>query len=267
PRDGARGGPLGGAPAGALDGTPSLAGVRRTVPLGWKCDTPQMALAFIPPAPLDALEVPAGHPSLPSPTGEDGLGRRLLVVRAAFNVRIKLVRQPGLPPRFQRVAEPRSISQQAFDLLVTPILPEAQRDPKLPACQMSLNLVMVSDEPCRLQLMPPFLSPALRRWPGTLVSGRFPLENWPRPLNAILEWQDPSRDWILRRGDPLAYLMPQYDDPALVPELVEVAQSKPLIRHIMRLNMVTEVARNVGPMFEEARRRRPKRLVIPKRDA
>ncbi|MGF1552177.1 MAG: hypothetical protein ACFBWO_06715 [Paracoccaceae bacterium] len=221
----------------------------REAPLGWLTSSPQAALAFLAPEIL----------------GPDGLARRIVLVRASFDLRVRLRRAPGRPPAFERVAGGSRLTEQGFRGLVTPILPEAQRETAVPACQISLNLHLVSDEPARVQLTGPYLWPGMRGWPGTLIAGRFPVRDWPRPLNAILEWHDPERDWVLKRGDPLAYMQILYDAPELVPRLVEVARTPALARHIERLDLVSEVARNVSPMFERAAHGRPARLVVPKR--
>lgn len=236
----------------------------REVDLGWRNSSPQAALAFFPPEPLDETDAAALFALAAGwSTGTD-LSRRIFVVRSPFDLRVRLVRTPGQPARFQRVPQAGSLSENAFRGLVTPILPHAQRHPDIPACQIALNLFFVSDEPCSVQLMPPVFWRGFRDWPGSLVCGRFPVTAWPRPLNAVLEWHDHDRDWVLRRGDPLACVMPLYDDPGVVARLFEAKLTPALKRQIAMVDDVSSVARNVGPMFEEAARRRPPRLLEPK---
>lgn len=236
----------------------------REVDLGWRNSSPQAALAFFPPEPLSATDAAALFALAPGWSAGADLAPRIFVVRSPFSVRIRLVRAPGQPARFQRVAQQGGLSDAGFRGLVTPILPHAQRQADVPACQISLNLYFVSDVPCQLQLMPPVFWPGFRAWPGPLVCGRFPLRAWPRPLNAALEWHDHDREWVLERGDPLACIMPLYDDPELVPRLFEARLTPALKRQIAMVDDVSSVARNVGPMFAEAERRRPARLLEPK---
>lgn len=236
----------------------------REVDLGWRNSSPQAALAFFPPEPLSGTDAADLFPLAAGWSGGTDLSRRTFVVRSPFDVRIRLVRQAGQPAAFRRVPEPGSISENAFRGLVTPILPYAQRHPDVPACQIALNLYFVSDEPCSIQLMPPVFWPGFRAWPGSLVCGRFPAAAWPRPLNAVLEWHDHDRDWVLKRGDPLACVMPLYDAPDMLPRLFEAKLTPALKRQIAMVDDVSSVARNVGPMFEEAARRRPRRLLEPK---
>jgi hypothetical protein len=234
------------------------------VDLGWRNSSPQASLAFFPPEPLSSTEAATLLRLFPAWTTAADLARRVFVVRAPFAVRIRLVRQSGRAAGFRLIEEPGSISPNAFKALVTPILPQAQRHPDVPACQISLNLYFVSEAPCSIQLMPPVFWDGFRTWPGSLVCGRFPVRSWPRPLNAVLEWHDLERDWVLRRGDPLACVLPLYDDPALVPRLFEARLTPSLQRQIAMVDDVSSVARNVGPMFAEAERRRPRRLLEPK---
>lgn len=228
------------------------------VDVGWRNGSPQAALAFFPPEPLGEEAAEAAGPMARA------LGARILQVRCPFNLRLQRS-PPGVKPAgFRMVREPGSISEAGFKGLLQPIVPSAQRDPDVPAVQISLNLMLITEEDCALQLTSPFFAPTFRDWPGTLVSGRFPLRSWPRPLNAVLEWQD-RHDWVLRRGDPLAYLWLHFDDPRKVPNVYEAALTPALKRHMAQVDAVSNFGRNVGPMFEQATERRPARLLTPKR--
>jgi len=228
------------------------------VDVGWRCLSPQAALAFFPPEPLGEIEAAAAAPLARE------LGARILQIRAPYNMRLQRSPEHVRPAGYRLVPEAGSISQAAFKGLVEAIMPSAQRDPAIPAVQISLNLQIVTEEPCALNLTSPFFSPSFRDWPGTLVAGRFPVRAWPRALNAVLEWQDPH-DWILQRGDPMAYIWLHFDDPAKVPNVFEAALTPALKRHFAQVDSVSNFGRNVGPMFEQARERRPARLLTAKR--
>ncbi|MGF1446493.1 MAG: hypothetical protein ACFBRM_09870 [Pikeienuella sp.] len=234
-----------------------------TAYVGWRTQSPQAALAFLPPEPLpEAVSALLALHPLVSET--QALAPRLFQARAAFDLRLRVTPEAVRPVQFKRIEEPGALSESAFRGLFSYITPSAQRAPNRPAVQMSLNLHLLTDRPATLLLMPPFFAESFRSWPGSLVCGRFPLTAWPRPLNAILEWQDRDRDWVIRRGDPLAYFLVEFDDPAVTPDLVEAATTPQLARHLKMVDNVSSVGRNVGPMFAEAARRRPKRLVVPK---
>ena len=231
------------------------------VRVGWHPDSDEAALAFLPPEPLDPGEAAGLAPGEPGAA----MARRLLQIRCPFNLRLRVTPAGVRPLRFLRVEEPGAISDGAFRGLVTMLEAGAQRSPAHPVVQISLNFCMVTEERCALTLLPPFLAPGYRDWPGPLVSGRFALRAWPRALNAALEWHDRERDWVLRRGDPLAYLWFAFDDPRKVPVPVEAATTPAFLRQYRRISGVIEYGRNVAPMFAEAERRRPPRLLVAKR--
>jgi len=235
------------------------------VDVGWRNSSPQAALAFFPPAPIGAGEVEALAHLFPADGSANDLVDRIVQVRCPYDLTIRISPPGVLPVQFYRVPEEGGLSEAGFRGLVTPILASAQRSDATPAVQISLNLMVVTEETCALQLMPPFNSKGFRDWPGSVVSGRFPVRSWPRPLNCVLEWQDRDRDWVLRRGDPMVYLMFDFDDPAKRPRMVEATMTAPLARHFAQVDNVSSYGRNVGPMFQEAALRRPKRLLKPKR--
>lgn len=233
--------------------------------VGWRNLSPQAALAFFPPEPLGGDELAALQALHPEAAGVSDLEHRILQVRCPYNLRVRVSPPHIRPTRFTRIEEEGGLSEAGWQGLCDPIVPSAQRARAVPALQISLNLQLVTEEHCTLNLMPPFFAPSYRDWPGPLVSGRFPLRSWPRPLNAVLEWQDHERDWVLRRGDPMVYLWVQFDDPRKRPRVVEAALTPALKRHFAQVDDVGSYGRNVGPMFQEAERRRPARLLTPKR--
>jgi len=235
------------------------------VDVGWRNCSPQAALAFFPPEPIGENEAAALQALHPFASAACDLEHRILQVRCPYDLTIRISPPAVRPVRFSRVEEPGGLSEAGFRGLVTSIVPTAQRARQVPAVQISLNLFMLTEEPCTINLMSPFFAPSFRHWPGTLVSGRFPLRSWPRPLNAVLEWQDADRDWVLRRGDPMVYLWVHFDDPAKRPNVVEAALTPALKRHFAQVDNVGAFGRNVGPMMQEAERRRPARLLTPKR--
>ncbi len=55
-----------------------------------------------------------------------------------------------------------------------------------------------------------------------------------------------------------------YDDPDIIPKLVEAEMTPALKRHTGKIDNVALYARNVGPMFERAEATRPAQLLTPK---
>lgn len=231
----------------------------RPVAVGWRHERPEGSFAFFPPEPLTPAERACLGP------GAEGLGDRILRVRAGYDLRLR-ISPPGVRPvRVTQVEQPGALSDRALNGMAERLTTDSWRDPERPIMQISLNMLFVTDEPAHLMLTPPFLDPGFRDWPGTLVCGRFPVSAWPRVLNAALEWEDRDREWLIRRGEALAYVWIAFDDPAKVPELVEAADTPAFRTHFRKISGVIAYGRNVGPMFEEAARRRPARLLTAKR--
>lgn len=228
--------------------------------VGWRFGSHKASLAFFPPEPLsnaDAAQVSGLMP------GSD-LAGRIFQIRCPYDLTLRCSPGGVLPVRFTRDADESRLSEAACQALVSPVLRTAQRDLGNPAVQISLNMHFLTEEEAVLVLMPPFLSPGFRDWPGSLVSGRFPLKSWPRPLNAVLEWQERDRPWRLRRGAPMAYIWVQFADPAARPRLVQSATTPALKRHMAQVENVMAWGRNVAPMFAQAEARRPARLLVEK---
>jgi hypothetical protein len=201
------------------------------VDIGWRNCSAQAALAYFPPEPIGKAERELAKHLFPADGPANDLAHRIVQVRCPYDLTIR-ISPPGIwPARHFRVPEEGGLSEEGFEGLVTPVAPSALRDKSTPAVEVSLNLMIVTEETCTLHLMPPFLSPSFRDWPGTVVSGQFPVRSWPRPLNCVLEWQDRGRNWVLRRGDPMVYLQFDFDDPAKRPRMVEAAMTAPLERH------------------------------------
>ncbi|MEL7152585.1 MAG: hypothetical protein AAFN51_02045 [Pseudomonadota bacterium] len=236
----------------------------REVLLGWRNSSPQASLAFFPPVRLSQTEDGALAGLIPSPDGKPGFADRTYVIRSPWNLRMRPQTNQQGATVVGIANQPGHLSQEAFSGLGEAFKTDAWRKADNPIFQMSLNLFFVSDEPCSVQLMPPFLSPTYRNWPGTLVCGRFPVTHWPRPVNAALEWQQDGGDWELTRGEPIAYVQAIHDDPDVIPVLVEAEMTAALKRHTQQMDSVALFARNVSPMFERAERARPAKLLKAK---
>lgn len=138
------------------------------------------------------------------------------------------------------------------------------RHPNRPVMQMLTNYVFVSDDPLFINQYPPFLNynPAPR--PGVQINGRFPVDVWPRTLQWGFEWWDMSKDLILRRGEPLFYVLFEGPDPTAPVRLIEAKRTPELMSHIESISGVTEYVSQTYSLFENARERRPERLLFPK---
>ena len=79
------------------------------------------------------------------------------------------------------------------------------------------------------------------------------------------EWHDTSQDLILTRGQPWFYLRFESHDPKRQIRLVEAALTPELANYIEAIGGVTNYVNRTYSLFDRAIRRRPKRLLFPKK--
>lgn len=220
-----------------------------TIDIGWGNTWPQAAFAFPKPRLLEDDRLPPA------------LRGRIVELRCAIDATLRY--DPSAANECALVEGSR-LRRAGFEGMVTGFAGPSRRRPDVPVVQIALNIFFVTDAECSLILTPAWLAEGPRRWPGPMVGGRFPFRSWPRPLNLAIEWEDRDRDWVLARGEPVAYVQFDLPDPESTVRLVEAASTPGLSRHRKAIDNVSSVTRNVQPMFLEAARRRPASLLTPK---
>ncbi len=222
------------------------------VDIGWINTWPQAAFAFPRPRLLDDDRLPTS------------LRGRMVELYSPIDA---VLRYAPNSPQGCVLVEGSGLRQAGFEGLVTSFAEGARRRADVSVVQIALNTVFVTDEHCTVSLMPAFLADGPRHWPGPLVAGRFPFRDWPRPLNLAIEWEDTDRDWVLKRGEPVAYVSFDLPDPYAKVRLVEASATPALSRHRRAIDGVATIGRDVRPMIERAGHHRPARLLEPKEQA
>jgi hypothetical protein len=138
------------------------------------------------------------------------------------------------------------------------------RHPQRPVLQMLTPYVFVSDDPVYVNQYPPILHYAGDARPGIQISGRFPIDIWPRALMWAFEWHDTTKDLVLRRGEPLFSVRFEGPDPAAHVRLVEAKKTPELESYMASITGVTELVGQTYSLFKTARERRPAKLLFPK---
>jgi hypothetical protein len=138
------------------------------------------------------------------------------------------------------------------------------RHPQRPVLQMLTSYVFVSDDPVYVNQYPPILHYSADTRPGVQISGRFPIDIWPRALMWAFEWHDTTKDLILRRGEPLFYVRFEGPDPAAPVRLVEARKTPELESYMASITGVSEIVGQTYSLFKTARERRPAKLLFPK---
>lgn len=145
------------------------------------------------------------------------------------------------------------------------VMPQHEwRHPQRPVVQISTPYLFVSDDPVYINQFPPFLHYQPQPRPGVQLSGRFPIDVWPRVLMWAFEWQDLSKDLMLKRGEPWFYVRFEGPDPSASVRLFEAAKTTELQAYIDSIADVTNFVNRTFSLFKTARERRPRKLVVPK---
>lgn len=238
-------------------------GPTKHIQVGWCCDREEGAFAFEPPRTVFSTRSrPLSPRSVQNCPAVNELERRLIEIPAPFDLRMRAVEQESGIELFV-VPTGTSVSESDIGDFLTIEAVERWRDPRRPLLQIKLPFFLVTDEPCWVTQVPPFLDPALRSWPGSMSAGRFPLHLWPRSLQWPFEWDDFSRDLIIRAREPLCYLLCEFGDQAVRPDLVEAELTPELAEYRSNMEAVGEITDDIEGVWCEAESRRPDRLLVP----
>ena len=103
--------------------------------------------------------------------------------------------------------------------------------------------------------------------PGLVIGGRFPIHIWPRSLMWAFDWHDPTKDLVLKRGEPWFYLRFEANDPSRPVRLVEAEMTPELREYCQGLDGVTNYVNQSYQLFKTAEERRPTTLLKKKERA
>ena len=239
---------------------------RRVAEVGWMIDTDKASLIWDPPRPyLRKMPKPNSIKSVQVCPAAIDFDARHFVVTCPVDLHLKIKLSDKEPPALINAAGQQStVRPKHLNQLVHLIAQSEWRDPEKPIVQISTPYIFLSDDIAYINQLPPYLDYIDPAWPGTLIAGRFPVHIWPRHLMWAFEWNDTSKDLILKRGDPWFYARFDTDDPTRPVRLVE-AQATPEVRsYIDSITGVTNYVNRTFSLFDRAKARRPKQLLVKK---
>ena len=135
------------------------------------------------------------------------------------------------------------------------------RDDSSPVVQVALPHFFVCDELCYLNQLPAYSSRDAVKLPGQLISGRFPTNIWPRALNLAFEWTEFDSDFIMKRGDPVCYLLFETARPDRPISLVPAHMTQELQDYRKRIEDVVRFTSGTFSLLREAEKFRPGQLL------
>lgn len=188
---------------------------------------------------------------------------RLIEVLCPIDARIRFQRDAqGRPSLGNALGDSSPIRSKHLGQMVTLVNEREWRHPKRPILQIATPYFFLADEPVWITQLPPLHVYQADPWPGVLIGGRYPIDVWPRTLMWAFEWHDPSKDIILKRGDPWFTVRFETMDPSRKTRLVKARLTPALEAYLQELEGVTNYIRGTFGLFEAARGRRPKTLLV-----
>ncbi len=239
----------------------------RVAEVGWIVDTDQAGFIWEAPRKLAREEASSRHPKSLRycPAMLDHQARIFeITCPVDLHLRVEAPSDGSGPFRLINVAGDRStIRSKHLGKMVSLVSQKEWRNPSRPILQIATPYLMIADEQIYLTQMPPFEAYPHTGWPGLLISGRFPIDVWPRHLMWAFEWFDTKQDLILRRGDPWFYVRFETADPSRPVRLSEAEMTPQLREYLKGLSGVTNYVSRTFSLFSTARQRRPQTLLKP----
>ena len=234
------------------------------VDVGWYIDEPIGKFVF--PAPESLFRErtkPLSNRAVQACPAVNELERDLFVIKNAFDIRLRCTKRDSSYD-LHIVQEGTRIDDDLIPRFVFLMAPNFWRSPDKPVIQIKIPYFFISDEPCYMTQTAPHMSATSRGWPGLMISGRFPINVWPRIMNWAFEWHDLSEDLVLRRNEALCYLYFESANLRTKVNLFEVENTPELEEYRKGIAAAPKFVSNTFSLFETALQRRPKQLLKKK---
>lgn len=235
--------------------------------IGFCLTDPGGGFAFQPPRTvLSTRDRPLGARAIQNCPAVNAIERHLVEIPSPVGIRLVLEEEEG-EPALGVIDHGTFVEAEHIAEMIALEPPERWRHPGRPVLQMRLPWFFVTDTPCMVNLIPPFLAPGPRRWPGTMVAARWPLTLWPRTLVWAFEWDRPDAELALKQGEPLAHALFEFNSPDARPKLVEAALTPELAEYRRQMENVHHITPDIEAVWRGAEARRPARLLVPLAEA
>ena len=182
--------------------------------------------------------------------------RGVFVVTSPFSLHLRF-RRLNDAISFTPVYPATSLSEERLSQMFRLEPRDSWRSDDTPVIQFPSPYVFVSDERVEVeQLMPAYGHVSSLNW--RLISGRFDIYGWQRPLNWAFEWDVSCGDLVIRMGDPL-YWVKFYDTCGAViesPNLTPIRPSEELQERMSSFSGVTGTQRGTAKLIRESSKTR-----------
>src|SRR6056297_11445 len=244
------------------DGGPDSGPVR----VGWFLTSDKAGVLYDPPQRLTSRQTNIGHAKSASRCPSViQMESRYFVVNCPFDLHIGFDRTAeGQAVLVNRAGASATMRRNKLADVIKLVNEEEWRYPDRPTVQIVLPYCFIADETLYMTQLGPFAHYRPDPLPGTIFGGRFPINIWPRPLMWAFEWHDPSKDIVLRRGEPLFYCQFEGPGPERPIQMVEADRTPELEAYMEKLSGVVIYVNQTFGLFKAAEAMRPKTLLKPK---
>ncbi len=235
----------------------------RVVEIGWTLRNAKASLIWDAPRPVLVKGPRAAHAKSVSncPATIDHESR-LVEIACPIDARIRLARdEQGRPQLENALKDASPIRSTHLGQMVKLVSEREWRHPQRPIVQIITPYLFLADEPVWLTQLPPLHAYCPVPLPGILIGGRFPIDVWPRTLMWAFEWHDPTKDLVLKRGDPWFVVRFETMDPGRKTRLVRAELTPELDGYLLGLEGVSNYIRGTFNLFDVARSRCPSKLL------
>jgi len=238
----------------------------KKIDIGWYIDEEQAKFVFPKPDTLfrQRLKPISGRAVQACPAINE-LERDYFVIKSPFDLRLRCVLSAETFD-LHIVEEGTRIDHDLIYRFVHLMEPNLWRYQSSPVIQIKVPYFFVTDEPCYMTMLAPYMSKNIVGWPGLFIGGRLPISIWPRTLNWAFEWTQLDSDLVIRRGHDLCYLYFETDSLRTRASLHEIEYTDELAEYRRGIASVPKYMSNTFSLFETALERRPAQLMKKKRN-
>ena len=241
----------------------------RTVDVGWTLDTDKAGFIWQAPQRLSRSDEPRPKHAkavafCPAVVDHES---RIFEVTCPIDVqlRIRIDEKTKRPTVGSTAGDMATIRPKALSQMIYLVAAKEWRHSDRPILQLTTPYLFLADEPVYMTQLPPFAHFQDPSLPGVMIGGRLPIHIWPRPMMWAFEWYDTSRELVLRRGEPWFYVRFETHDPSRHVRLIEADMTPDLRQYLSGLSSVTNYVNRTFSLFDTAKSRRPKILLVAKK--
>ena len=152
------------------------------------------------------------------------------------------------------------VDTQQLQNLVTLHQPNEMYDTGKPMFQFNLNYLFVADDPCLMEILPPFMH--MDKFPGEVIGGSYNIHSWIRSISWGFVFANTKKKLVIKRGDPLCYV--KFTTPKLnsFVQLKECILTDDIIKELDRKRFLTQFKKGgIINLMSRALKLRPKKLI------